>query len=769
MKNITKPPRLAELLLFKMSKYEKDFSFIGDLAEEFELEMQEGSAFNAKSRYWVQVLFSVPPYLKFMILWSLTMLKNYIKISLRNFKKQKFYSIINISGLAVGMACCILMMLWVQNETSYEKYQENLDVLHRVIFEKHIGNDIYTDPRGANALGPVLMEEYPEIVNFARFRNGITDWHVRYKDKSFLNDEMCTADQSFFELFTFEFLKGDPETVFKDPLSMVITEAMALKYFGDEDPMGKSLNIESRMVKVTGVIKNHPRNTHITFDYVIPIVNMERAWGDPLDSWSRDFRFYTFVLLRNDAVKEEVDKKISGVVKKNYPESTTERIYLQPLKDIHLHSGYDRDFGNTGNINSVYIFTLTAFCILLIACINFMNLSTARSSTRAKEIGMRKVSGAFRKDIIKQFLGESVLLSFFALFFAVVLAYIFLPVFNELSGKQLLFSLSDNFSILSGMVIIALFTGILSGSYPALFLSSFQPVQVIKGNLFKKEKNRSLLRKVLVAVQFTLSIFLLTGSVVVYNQLNFLNSKPLGFDKSSLLTFSSQGLSRHYGALKNKLLKSPDIINMTQSTIPLGMSWRMEDVNWEGKKPNEDIGLYRIYTDYDYLETLKIEMAEGRYFSKEFPSDSSNYIFNEESVKVTGIKNPVGKRFSFEGREGIIVGVIKNFHHGSLHRPIQPLVLTLTDSWFTIAARISSKNVPETLALIKNARKEFIPDRPFFYEFLNEKISNFYKAEQKTGVIFKYFTFLAVFISCLGLFGLASFTAEQRTTERGIR
>jgi putative ABC transport system permease protein len=693
------------------------------------------------------------------------MFKNYLKIALRNIKRQKGYSFINMAGLAIGMACCILLFLWVQDELSFDRFHENADEIYRVISEIHTVDKITHNARTPNPLGPAVKEKYPEIINFIRYQ-GFAGWLVQAGDKSFINDNLGTADPSFFEMFTFPFLNGDPKTALNERYSIVITENMAKKYFGNEDPMEKIIRIGEDF-KVTGVIKNIPENSHLHFDCIIPIINMETHWETDLKDW-QDIRFYTYIQLHKKSSPEDVSEKISGIIKEYLPKSPT-MVYLQPLTDVHLRSDFEEDLDNynQGSIAYVFIFSITALGILLIACINFMNLSTARSANRAKEVGMRKVAGAQRMDIIKQFFGESILLAFIALIFALLLVELLLPLLNDLSGKHLALDFSGNIQLFLGLIAIALLTGLFSGSYPSLFLSSFQPVNIMKKDFSSKASSGSL-RKVLVLFQFTLTIILLIGTTLIYSQLNYIRHRDLGFDKDHVLEFWTAHAD--YEALKNELRKNPNILNVTNSETPGREPWGATGLDWDGKIAGEEVRFYPTMADYDYLETLNLEMVEGRYFSKEFPTDVTQaVIVNEAAVKAMGMESPVGKRLRFREWEATIIGVIKDFHQTSLHNPIEPLVFQYSYDFPTVLAKISSKNVPETLVFLEKTWKKFVKNYPFTYEFLDEKIDNFYKTERMIGKVFQYFTSVAVLIACLGLFGLASFMAEQRTKEIGIR
>jgi putative ABC transport system permease protein len=697
------------------------------------------------------------------------MLKNYLKIAFRNIVRHKGYSFINIAGLAVGMACCILILLWVQDELSYDKFHKNADNLYRVTKEyRYPSGKISYSRVTCPPLANVLKTEYPEIFNATRFR--YRWWLMKHDEKAFI--EMgALVDPSFLEMFTFLLLKGNIATVLSDPYSIVLTEEMAEKYFGDEEPIGKSIIVENKFsVKVSGVMKNIPDNSHLQFSFLIPFEILRKEFSYTFEEWDTN-NHYTYAMLHKNVSIQKVNQKISDIIKKHIPESIA-TLNLQPLTKIHL---YDRDsyyIAGSGSIRYVYIFSIIAIFVLIIACINFMNLATARSSNRAKEVGMRKVVGAHRSNLIKQFLGESILLSFIALIFAITLVELFLPAFNTLSGKQLVLDFSSSISIVLGIMIITLITGIISGSYPAFFLSSIQPVKIFIGSRAGSRYHSARLRKLLVVIQFSLSIFLVIFTIVVYKQVNYMRNRDLGYNKENIVWLEmTYDFSDRYESVKTELLQDPNIISITATdSPPTYRETTSNSLDWEGKKAEEIITMQVQSVDYDYLKTFNIKLAQGRFFSKEYSTDTSNYVVNESAAKAMGMESPLGKRFSYEGREGNIIGVVKDFHSTSLRYEIEPLVMTIIPGWYdNIIIKIKSEDIPKTILLIERKIKKIVPDFPFTYFFLDESLDDLYKSEQRMGSIFRYFALLAIFISCLGLFGLASFTTEQRTKEIGIR
>ncbi len=719
---------------------------------------------------------------KVKLIWDFNMFKNYLKTALRNIKKHKGYTFINICGLAVGMTCCILMLLWVQNELSYDRFHEHAHNLYRVVFEKRTAQGTTEDLSGPVPLGPAMKAEFPEIADFTTCMGPYTGNNLLYNGKGFMNDICYNMDPHFFEIFSFPFIKGSSKTALNEPYSIVITEKMARKYFGDEDPLGKFIYDEEaqRDYKVTGLIENIPQNSHLQFDCIYP----RRAQRG--ENWSRYIAGY-YVLLKEKTSSDELSLKIVDLVKKHHPETSIESVYLQPITNIHLYSDIEADVEGRRNITYVYLLSVTALIIFLIACINYMNLSTARFTLRAKEIGIRKVSGACRKNIIEQFFCESILLSSLALPIALILTEFALPVFNNLSGKQLTFNILKNIYIVPELFIIILITGVIAGSYPALFLSSFQPVQVIKEANIRGIRSNILLRRLLIIMQFSLTIILFIGTAVIHNQLNFIRNRNLGFDRNNIITFEPAGdFYWNYQRVKHEVLQHPDIINVTKSSftensnLPRHMYENpIKEITWEGKNPGNETVPYPTSVDYDFLRTFNIPLLEGRFFSKDLATDSSNVILNETAVKAMGLTSPIGKRISFKLRtlssseipthNGLIIGVVKDFHQRSLHSKIQPIILTLLDLPSDLTVKVKTENMSETISFMNKKWQESLPGFELPYKFLDETIDNFYKADERIFSIFTYFSFLAIFIACLGLFGMVSFMAERRTKEIGIR
>jgi putative ABC transport system permease protein len=703
------------------------------------------------------------------------MLKNYLKIALRNIIRHKSYSFINITGLAIGMACCILILLWIQDELSYDKFHENADNIYRVAGEQQY-SDGSVDKFAVTpeALAAALKKEYPEVIystKISRTRGGL----FKYDDNSFYERSVAYTDEFFFRIFKFPFIKGDSKIALSNPYSIVITRDIANKYFGNDDPIGKTIIFNNAYnLSVTGIIENIPHNSHLKFDFFIPMKiykDIRTSSGLIFDEW-RTYGYYTFLLLQKNMQFKTVNKKISRYLDKRSDDNTT-ALFLQPLTKIHLYSDLTADIGGRGDIKYVYIFSIIAFFVLIIACVNFMNLATARSSMRAKEVGIRKVVGAQRSNLIKQFLGESILLSSIALIFAIVLVELFLPAFNNLSEKELTLSVSGNISIILALFLITIITGLISGSYPAFFLSSFKPITTLKGSTKRARRSFSL-RKILILFQFAITIILLIGTISVYRQLNYVRNRKLGYEKEHIIYMPLRGeLSQKYESMKNDMLKNVDVLNVSiASALPTGSTLSTSgSLDWEGKSPDDEILINVVSVDHDYIDTFKLQIIMGRNFSKKFSTDSSaGFVLNEAAIKAMGIESPIGKQFSLWDTKGTIIGVVKDYHFDSLHKEIEPLILAiLPDLYSDICIKIKSDNISNTIRELNSIWEKYVPEYPFEYHFLDESLDNLYRVEERIGISFKYFTVIAIIVSCLGLFGLASFTTEQRTKEIGIR
>ena len=696
------------------------------------------------------------------------MIKNYFKIILRNFRRFPVYSLLNIGGLAIGMTCTFLILLWVQDEISYDKFYKDADNLYRVLENQHYaGGEIFPVAVTPSGLAPALKEKFPEIFRSSRYSS---NWWLAQKGNEFVNERFVSIDKDFLKMFDIQFVKGDVSTALNEPHSLVMTEEMAKKYFGDENPLGKTLNVDRKyLFTVTGVVKKLPHNSHLGFDLLIPFEFLKET-GTDINNWGNN-SYYTYVELQKDADPSAVDAKIKDFIKKYNKGSTTD-IFLQNVQKIHLYSSgkYTADIGGLGDITHVKIFSIVALLILIIACINFMNLSTAQSARRAKEIGMRKVVGASKRKIILQFFGESIFMAFVAHIIAMILVELLLPTFNNISGKQL----DINYQSINLYVIllsIILFTGLLAGSYPALFLSSFNPLSIIKGVNNKNQGNAGF-RRVLVIIQFSLSVFLIICTLIIGSQLRYIQNIKLGLNKDNIGYFwFGKDIQKKRVALKSELVKNPDIISASISNqLPTNVGNSSDGFKWEGKNPDEDVLFHLLAVDEDYAETFKLKMEEGRFFSTDYPSDSFAVVINEKAAEVIGYKDPIGKPLSVWQYNLHIIGVVKDFHFKSVHNKIEPLVMFMNPDWFNIFfVRMNPENITETVKFIEKTVKKFDPVSPVYFKFLDKDYDNLYRSENQMGKIFNYFSLLAIIISCLGLLGLSSFMAERRTKEIGVR
>ena len=695
------------------------------------------------------------------------MWRNYLKVAIRNLIRHKGYSAINIAGLAIGMACAILILLWVQDELSFDRFHENADVLYRVEENQHYSAGAYHVNVTPFPAGPAFKEGIPEVAEASRltWAGGLL---FRYGEKAFFENDIRAVDPAFLRMFTFPLAQGDRETALDDPHSLILTREMAEKYFGDEEPIGKVISVDNQYeFTVTGIIEKLPENSSLRFSILIPFAfQKERGWWH--DHWGTN-SIGTYVQLREGASIRAVDEKMTAIQKSHLEESTTDFV-LAPLTEMHLHSyfGYGRPMGN---IQYVYIFTALALFVLLIACINFMNLSTARSAKRAREIGLRKVVGALRGNMIRQFLGESVLIACIGLLFAVPMVEFLLPFFNELSGKDIALDLMGN-RVLLLLIGVALATGLVAGSYPALFLSSFRPAAVLKGSL-RSGASSSLFRKILVVLQFSLSIGLIIGTGVVYNQVTFMRGKGLGYEKEHVLNIRMRGdISGAYDELKMELTAHPAVLGVSAARQRLpNIGSNSSGGEWDGKDPELDVVIGNTQVDYDFVETMGIELVEGRSFSREFSTDATEaYLVNEKMAELMGVESAVGERFSL-WREGRIIGVMRNFHFKSVRDEIEPLVLGLNDpkdlTWMVV--KLHPESAVAGVEFLKEIWERVVPNYPLEYQFLDREFDWMYRSEERMGGILQYFSVVAVLIGCLGLFGLASFMAEQRTKEIGVR
>lgn len=720
------------------------------------------------------------------------MFKNHLKIALRNFSRHKFISFINLFGLTVGTASCLLILIYILHEVSYDKYNDHPENVYRVtrIFKNretrseslHLGTV-------APPVGPLLKHEFPQIESMTRMLSN-SNVSFRFGDKLFTETDVFFTDENVFNIFRIKVVQGNPATALSEPYSIMLSQELATKYFGNNDPMNKVLRLDGRKdFKVTGVYNAFPDNAHLhpTAMVSFSTLNDPDIYGAERlrTSWSNN-SFFTYVRLAPGTDPQQLEARFPAFLNKVFidPGATVQpsvwtSLTLQKLTDIHLRSHLDSEAEENGDIKRVYIFSIIALFILVIACINYMNLSTARSALRAKEIGIRKVAGAERREIIFQFLSESVTIAMMAMAAAVVLTLVCLPLLNKASDMRLSFSVLLQPLWIVALVCVPLLVGLISGIYPALFMSSFQPSKVLKG-LFKAGGRNVSFRKVLVTVQFGISIMLIVGTVVVFRQLKYMENKSLGFNKDHIITLPySDTLTSRFAAFQSSLKSGAYVKEVTRSSrIPSGRLLDNMGASIESGDtlaPSQGDVKY-VLVDENFVGTYGIKVLAGRSFSRDFGMDTVSYVVNESAVRTLGLKSPdeaIGKNFSYGGNGGKIIGVINDFNFESLVQKIVPLALLYprgnTGGFSRISIKVDGRNVPVALEQIHQTWKQYLPDSPFDYTFMDENFAKLYVAQEREGVIFSIFSGIAIFIACLGLFGLSSFTISQRIKEIGIR
>jgi putative ABC transport system permease protein len=723
------------------------------------------------------------------------MIKNYFKIAWRNLLKNKTFSLINIIGLASGLACFILMALYVADELSYDKYNEKANRIYRVNSDIVFGGSKLHMAQAPDLMGPTLKKDYPQVEEYVRFYDAGGIKRMKKGNEYLRETNTVYADSTLFNVFTLPAVAGNTKTALNEPNTVVITESTANKYFGTPDAVGKTIatgNDQNEIYRVTAVIKDMPHNSHFNFDFIFSMKNVEYNWGNFLSS-----NFSTYILLKEGTDPKRFAKNLD-VILNTYVLAQAKQIMkvnsidefekagnklgysLMPLTDIHLYSDRTAEMGVNGNIQYVYIFSAVALFVLLLACINFMNLSTARSAGRAKEVGIRKVLGTEKKSLIRQFLTESTLMAFISLILSVIIVWFCMAYFNELSGKQ--FTIKDLLQPkhIIFLLLLPVSVGLLSGIYPAFFLSSFNPVTVLKGKLaagFKKSN----LRNALVVFQFATTIILIAASIIVYRQLNYIQTKKLGFNRDQVLVVrGTMALGDNKDAFKDEVSKLSGIKGSTYAGfIPVANSSRTDNSFSKEAVMDSKNGLNMEVWDIDdtYIDILGMEMVKGRNFSKDFVTDSSGVIINETAAKTLGFDDPVGKKLytlltidqGIKTTAYTIIGVVKNFHFESLREHVGPLCFRYGKSDWAVAFKINTDNVQGLVKNIETKWKSMAPGQPFAYQFMDEAFDSMYRVEQRTGKLGLTFAVIAILIACLGLFGLATYMAEQRTKEMGIR
>lgn len=720
------------------------------------------------------------------------MLRNYLRSALRNITRHKFISFINIFGLTIGLTCCLLIVVYVINELSYDKFNTNADDIYRVTRSFNTADGVETLHLGAVAppFGPLLKNEFSDIKKVTRIYPS-SNLVVRYKDKLITETENCFADENFFDFFSVKTIKGDPKSALSDPFSIMMTEELAHKYFGNEDPINKVVKLGNQFnFKVTGIYEPFPGNSQLHPKMLLSFntlkdsavygkKGLETNWGNN--------SFFTYLLFPKGYNVDRVAAQFPAFLDKyvhapgqagNSHESKNSKLYFQKFLSIHLHSHLDDELEQNGDIKRVLIFSAIALFILLIACINYMNLSTARSALRAREIGIRKVIGAQRKEIIVQFLSESVLITTFSMVLALGITFAVMPLVNTFSGLALSFELLYQPRIITAIIAMPFVIGIISGIYPAIFMSSFKPVKVLKG-LLKVGAGNISFRKVLVVIQFSISIILIVATTIVFQQLRYMQQKSLGFNKDHILTMRNPFSPEQFQVFKNEVTKDGLVKDVSRSSrIPSGRLLDDQGISviQSGTVQQVNADIKYVNADYGFITTYGMKMAAGRNFSKDYSTDSNNYVINISAAKVLGWNTPdkaIGKAISYGGVNGKVIGVVNDFHFESLHQKIIPLLMRMpsfaNNSYNRLSIKINGDHINSAISTIEQNWKKYQPETPFEYTFLDDRFQRLYNSEQQQGSLFTIFSFIAIFIACLGLFGLSAFTITQRVKEIGVR
>lgn len=720
------------------------------------------------------------------------MIKNYFRVALRNLRNNKTYSFINIFGLAIGIACCIAILLFVRDELSYDKYNKFADRIYRPHLLLRVNGHETKTALSPVAMGPSVYRDLPDVASYARLTMS-NPTVVRYKNQSFIENGFYGADSTVFDVFTFPFVSGNPKTALTQPFTMVITESIAHKYFGDENAIGKILNVGKKNdFVITGVMKDVPRQSHLHPNFLASLSGLQDSKNP---TWISN-NYYTYLLLRKGVTQFEFQKKLDDEVTKyatpqlkatagiNLDQfraaGNKYELVLQPLLSIHLNSHLDYEIEPNGNITYVYIFSAIAIAILLIACINFINLATARSEKRGKEVGVRKTLGSARSNIVGQFMAESIVMSSIAVVLAVGIVEIFLPLFNQIAGKNMGLHLFDDPQAMLILISFAVVVGVMAGSYPAFYLSSFRPIDILRPDT-RKGGRGSLLRSGLVIFQFAISIALFAGTFIIFAQLRYVQTRNLGFDKEETIVINrTNDLSNHLRSFEDELRTNKGIVSLTNSNAVPGNQGGDDAARLEGESDHGYEDIQRIFCDYNFVQTYKLRLTEGRFFSNEHPSDSTAVVVNEEVAKSFNVKTIIGRYLVFPGGGSggtdlkcEIIGVVKDFNYRSLHEPIRPLAMRLFPNRGFIGQFVTVRLTPgdhlTTISFIEKAWKKYAGNEKFSCNFLDDNLQTLYASDQRTSQIAGAFSVLAIFTACLGLLGLAAFVTERRTKEIGVR
>jgi putative ABC transport system permease protein len=777
-----KPSRFALWILEKLSVYSNRYLMKEDLEEEYLYLCQTQG--KRRARCWLrrQTLLAVGFYTKYLLRWRNLMLKNYLKITIRNIRRHKGYSFINISGLAIGMACFILVALYIQKEFSFDTFHDKADRIYRILEERpsNLGMEDNVFCTTVAPLAPTLLDEFAEVSHATRIHSFYNeDFLFVYGKKSFYEKGLL-ADKYFFDVFSFRLIEGNPQSALAEPLSLIISNKLAARYFGSDEPLGKTISLNGRYdVKITGVVEDIPDNSHIQFDFLLSLDTIETLRNDEnfLTYWNRAREYYTYIELHEGTNPKDFEEKLpqfasSHMVGVGLMEDLV--LFIQPLKSIHLKSKALFDLAENNSMQTIIMFTLIAFLILLIACINYMNISTARTSKRSKEIGVRNAVGASRRQLLIQFIGESFVHTILAFCAAVLIGRMVLRHFNAAINRELTLNIFGNPQFLLLLVGMIILTGLFSGIYPAFYMSSFPPANILKG-IYSHPPQLSRFRNVLVVTQFCVSVLLINSTLVILKQLNFIRNTELGYNREHVLVSPMRDatIRRNFETIKNIILQNPNIVGITRSdNLPLSIKSviGIKVIDSIGVEVERDIVTARI--DSEFLDVFEIEILSGRNFSDKFANDTQeSVLLNETAVKHLGLTDPIGKKcLIWPATKGKVIGVVKDFSFHSLHQEISPLALTYYPAIGRfMSVKIKPSNLQNTIQFIKKTIDSFEPIHPFTFSFMDDTFNSMYQREQKIGSFFGYFSAIAIILAHLGLFGLVAHKVESRIKDIGIR
>jgi putative ABC transport system permease protein len=770
-----KPPKIGLWILKKLLPKEEKQFFIDGIEERYSREVEEKGLILALFWYSKDTLFSIPYLFLDNLTWGIIMIKNYFTTTYRNFKRQKIYTFINLAGLVMGMSVSIVVLLYINYELNFDKFHKNEHQIFRVVVQ-HSGSFMGTNKWvwTPDLLAPTLKNYFPEIINTARVED-LRDASLSYQDNNYTESRFYLSDPAFLKMFSFHLIQGNPDTALDKPFSLIVTEKMSKKYFGRKNPLGKIIRLNDRHnFEITGILKNLPNNSHLKFDFLGSFSSLNLiSGGKYMNNWNSS-NYQTYIQLKEGSNPKELESKIPKCLSK-HKKGPHSKYLLQSLGKIHLSGTLPGELDKNSETKYIYVFAIIGLLIILITCGNYMNLSTARSVKRVMEVGLRKVIGATRNQIIKQFIGESILFSLMALILSLMLVYLLLPVFSKVLDRDLSFYAIFNIPVFFTLVAVALLIGFLSGCYPAFYISSFQSHRIIKGNYKSGSKGSLLLRNSLVLVQFFITIGLIISSLIIAQQFSYIRNKDIGFSKDQILSIK---INRYNTQLKDKielfkreLLKSPSILAVSKSNWPPTNIRSGDYPTWEGQTKEDRYLFHNLLTDYDFLGLFKIDLIKGRKFTKEYSTDlESSYIVNETAAKIMGCKNPLGKKFGYSYRPGRIIGVVKDFHFVPMNLKILPLAIRLDlkrSNYLYI--KVDTNDLNRTITSIGQKWRDFSPGFPLDFTFMDDMFNQIYQEDQRQATMFSCLTLIAIFLAALGLFGLVSFSVEQQTREIGIR